>query len=152
MQEFEVVPHKGVGPIQFGMSREEVHLIFGKPQFAYDNREMFLDGFMVDFDAGGKVEFIELTKSSQFRAIFEGKCLHEIPAEEPVAYVSEFGVYDHSDHELGYSYTFLDLQLSLWRGTIADEDQAPDDPGGRFFEAVGAAEQGYFKPHALRTY
>lgn len=144
MQEFQILPHKGVGLIRLGMSRKEVHEIFREPQFSHNKREMFLDGFMVDFNQDEKVEFIELAKSQQFRAIFEGKCLHEIPADEAVAYVSRFGTYDQNDRELGYSYVFIDLQLSLWRGTVPEKDQPPDDPDGRFFEAVGIAEQGYF--------
>ncbi len=148
MQEFQILPHKGVGPIRLGMSRREVHEVFGEPQFSHNNREGFLDGFMVDFTQDEKVEFIELAKSQQFRAIFEDKCLHEILADEAVAHVSRFGTYDQNHWELGYSYLFVDLQLSLWRGTMPEEDQSPDDPDGRFFEAVGIAEQGYFKTTA----
>jgi len=144
MQEFQILPHEGIGPIKLGMSRKEVREIFGEPQFSQNNREGFLDGFMIDFNEAGKVEFIELARSQQFRAVFEGKCLHEIPADEAVAHVSGFAMYDQNDRELGYSYVFIDLQLSLWRGTMPDADQAPDDPDGRFFEAVGIAEQGYF--------
>jgi len=147
VQEFQIIPHKGVGPIEFWMSREEVQTIFGEPQFSHDNREMFLGGFIVHFNGYGKVEFIALGKSPQFRAIFEDKCLHEMLADEAVAYVSKFGEYDQNDHELGYSYIFLDLQLSLWRGVIPIEGQAPDDPDGRFFEAVGVAERGYYEPN-----
>ena len=101
---------------------------------------------MVDFNGEGRVEFIELAKSQQFRAIFEGECLHEIPADEAVRHVSKYGQYDRNDPEPGYSYVFLDLQLSLWRGTMPTADQAPDDPDGRYFEAVGIAVGGYFQP------
>lgn len=145
MREFQILPHKGVGPIKLGMTREEVHAIFGEPQFSHGLREQFLDGFMVDFSEENRVEFIELAKSQQFRAILEGKCLHEIPAHEVIRHVSKYGEYDRNDPELGYSYVFVDLQLSLWRGVIPTANQEPDDSVGRYFEAVGIAEDGYFQ-------
>ena len=100
---------------------------------------------MVDFNKEDQVEFIELAKSEEFRGVFEGKCLHDLPADEAVAFVSQFGTYDTNDRELGYSYIFTDLQLSLWRGTIAEPDQPEEDPDGRYFEAVGIAVDGYFR-------
>jgi len=146
MQEFQILPHKGVGPIKLGMTREEVHAIFGEPQFSHGGREMFMDGFMTDFNEQDRVEFIELAKSRQFRAVFKGECLHEIPADEAVRHVSKYGQYDQNQRDLGYSYLFPDLQLSLWRGTMPTTDQELDDLDGQYFEAVGIAESGYFQP------
>ncbi len=146
MRDFTIVPHHGVGPIRLGMTRSQVHEQFGKPEFVTrdGSREGFLGGFMVDFDQEDRVEFIELAKSENFRGVFEGKCLHELPADDAVAVVSRFGTYDETVRDLGYSYIFPDLQLSLWRGTIADPDQPDDDHQGRCFEAVGIAVDDYF--------
>ena len=146
MRKFTIVPHHGVGPIRLGMSRSQVHEQFGEPDFVIRDRtrEVYFSAFVVDFNKEDQVEFIELAKSEEFRGLFEGKCLHELPVDEAVAFVSQFGTYDTSDHELGYSYIFLDLQLSLWRGTIADPDQPEGDPDGRYFESVGIAVDGYF--------
>ena len=146
MIEYDVVPHKGVGPISLGMSRDEVHAEFGKPEFAsHDNREGFHKGFLVDYNAAGRVEFIELAKSQQFRALFNGVCLHELLADDAVAFVQRYGQYNENDPELGHSYCFLDLQLSLWRPTIPAAGQSLNDDDGRYFHAVGIAEAGYFK-------
>ncbi len=146
MRDFTIVPHQGVGPIQLGMTRSQVHEQLGEPEFVTRDRgrEAFLGGFMVDFDQEGHVEFIELAKSEKFRGVFEGKCLHDLPADDAVAFVSQFGTYDETARDLGYSYIFPDLQLSLWRGTIADPDQPDEDQQGRHFEAVGIAVDGYF--------
>ena len=145
MIEYEIVPHVGVEPIRFGMTREEVHAEFGLPEFtSRDNREEFMNGFMVDFNAGGAVEFIELAKSYQFRALFNNRCLHELLADEAVAFVRQYDHYKEDDPELGYSYLFLDLQLSLWRPTVPETAQPLDDPDGRYFYAVGLAKDGYF--------
>jgi hypothetical protein len=147
MLELTVIPHHGVGPIRLGMTRSEVHEQLGEPEHVSRDRsrEGFLSGFMVDFNLEDKAEFIELAKSNRFRALFEGKCLHELPADEAVAFVSRFGRYNEDGRTLGYQYIFLDLQLSLWRGTVADPEQPENDPDGRYFEAVGVAEDGYFQ-------
>jgi hypothetical protein len=144
MTTFEITPHVGVGPINLGMTREEVHFLLGDPQHAGGGREGFLRGFMVDFDDKGRVEFIELACSEMFKATFHGICLHEVPAKEALDFLCRFDKYDESDPELGHSYVFLDLQMSLWRGTRPAPDQHPDDPDGRYFEAVGIAVDGYF--------
>jgi hypothetical protein len=71
--------------------------------------------------------------------------LHEITADEAVSLVSRFDNYDATNRELGYSYIFLKLQMSLWRGTMPENDQDEDDPDGRFFAAIGIAVSGYFE-------
>ena len=146
MRDFEIIPLERVGPIMLGMARKDVHTVFGPPEHSHSGRECFLGGFMVDFDENGRVEFIELAKSTSFRAAFKGRCLHEISADEAVAHVTKYAQCDSNSHELGRRFIFLDLQLSLWRATLPDENQPADDPSGRYFEAVGIAKESYFLP------
>jgi hypothetical protein len=143
--DFDIEPHVGVGPIRFGMTRAEVRKVLGKPKSTNKERDGFLDGFYVDFDEAGSVEFIEMAKSQKFRGLFHGTCLHDLLADDAVALVSKFGKYDRNHPELGHSYIYVDLQMSLWRGVMPSPDQSTDDPDGMFFEAVGAAAAGYFK-------
>jgi hypothetical protein len=77
MEIFEIIPHVGIKPIKLGMKRDEVHEIFGMPEFASPDgtREGFFSGFMVDFNEDDIVEFIEIARSGQFKGIFKGKCL-----------------------------------------------------------------------------
>ena len=145
MQDFKIEPHVGIGPVRLGMTRDEVRAALGGPEYeGRDGREGFLSGFMVDFNENGVVEFIEIASSDRFRGVFHSKCLHEIAADEAVAHVSQFGEYDRSDPELGHSFTFLSLQMALWRSTVPSPEQAPDDPDGRRFESVSVGEDGYF--------
>ena len=144
MEEFDITPHRGVGPIRFGMSRAEVHERLGKPDHVDDAREWFLDGFAVDFDSIGVVEFIELAKSPRFKALFNGHCLHELDADDVVALVAGSAPFDEDAPELGYTYIFPKLQLTFWRPTVPDQGQPPDDPDGRHFHAVGLGREGYF--------
>ncbi len=145
MRKFEIKPHIGIGPIELGMDRDQVHSQLGTPDSAHGNRERFLNGFMVDFDGEGTVEFIELARSDLFQAEFDGLDLHRVLAETAIQHVSRFARYDEENPELRYTFIFPELQLSLWRGTIPEPDQPPDDPDGRHFEAVGVAVDSYFE-------
>ena len=145
MIEFAIEPLIGIGPIRLGSSRAEVHAIFGDPvKHPSDTREMYLDGFFVEYDETGRVEFIELARSDQYRATFLGIALHDVPAEHAIALVSNLDPRNSDDPKPGHSYTFLRLQLSLWRGTVPELGQSADNPDGRYFEAVAVARVGYF--------
>ncbi len=147
MIDFAITPHVGVGPVRLGSTRAEVHALLGPPAAPpRDNREMYFDGFFIDYDSTERVEFIELARSAQFRGLLHGTCLHEVAAAQAVAFVSRFDSYDSHDPELGYSYTFLGLQLSLWRGAVPDPNRPDLDPTAYRFEAVGLAISGYFTP------
>ena len=139
--QFEIKPLIGVGPVRFNMTRDEVHSVLGEPESKHGNRECFLSGLMVDFDEIGKVEFIELARSTKFIASFHDKDLHSLLAEDAVAWVSTFGTLKTDIPEAGYSFVFPDMQISLWRGVLPEDE---NDDQGRYFEAVGAAREGYF--------
>jgi len=145
-EDLAIVPHQGVGPVRFGMAREDVQRELGPPRGPeVRGGHCFWEGLFVHFDANGRVEFIELANNARFRALFDGVCLHEVPAEEAIRVVARHGSYDENDPELGYTYVFPELQLSLWRPTRPEPGQAPDDIGGRYFAAVGIGAAGYFK-------
>ncbi len=146
MQIFDIIPKTGVGPVNIGMSRVDVRDRLGLPVDIFRDREWHFDfGMAINYDATGRVEFIELANSKEFRALFFGKCLHEVGADEAVIFLESFARHDLSNPELGYSYVFPDLQISLWRSVIPEESQALDDLTGRYFEAVGVAGHGYFQ-------
>jgi hypothetical protein len=134
MKEFEITPLEGVGPIRFGMTLADVHAALGPPESVNDAREWFMDGFAVDFDSNGTVEFLEFASSDQFHILFHGQCIHELAADDAVALVTQHADFDADDPELGYTYMFPKLQLSLWR-------PATEEPR---FHAVGVGRDGYF--------
>jgi len=144
MKTFDIKPKIGVGPILIGMTREEVRQHLGPPDGDDDEREWYLDDMAIDFDSSGKVKFIELAESENYKARLNGKCLHDLEADEAVAHVQAIAPYNQNDPELGYTYLFPDLQLSLWRPVIPDNEQDPNDPTGRRFESVGVGGDGYF--------
>ena len=145
MKKFAIEPLVGVGPIKFGMTRKEVRKHIGKPDGKIDeDREWYLDGIAIDFDGDGRVAFIEIAESDSYQVLFNGKCLHTMKADAAVRHLEKSAPYDPENPELGYSYIFPSLEISLWRQAIPDEDQEKDDPTGRTFEAVGVGPSGYF--------
>jgi hypothetical protein len=109
MRTFEIKPHIGVGPIELGMPRDQVHTALGTPDSVHGCREHFLGGFMVDYEDQGTVEFIELGRSDLFQAVFDGVDLHRIPAESAIQHVSRHAAYDQKNSEEGYSFIYPDL-------------------------------------------
>lgn len=144
MRTLEIRPKEGVGPIRFGMTRAEVREHLGQPGGDDAEREWYLKDMAIDFDTSGRVEFIEIAESENFRATFNGRCLLDLQADDAVAHLTAFAPYGEHDPELSYTYVFPDLQVSLWRAVVPDGDQDRDDPTGRRFEAVGVGRDGYF--------
>jgi hypothetical protein len=138
---FTITPLASIGPIKFGMKRQDVHAVLGAPSAAHSNREYFLDGLMVSFDADDCVEFVELARSEKFVATYRGVNLHELPADDAVNFICQDAAFDKDDPELGYSYVFPALQFSLWRGTLPESF---NDEDGVRFETIGLGKSGYF--------
>ncbi|MFH5802962.1 hypothetical protein [Alienimonas sp. DA493] len=146
MKTLEIKPRIGVGPIRFGMTRDALRKHLGEPDADDAAREWYLEDMAIDFDPSGSVVFVELARSENYKAMLNGKCLHELDADQAVAHLQAIAPYDENDPELGYAYRFPELQMSLWRPAIPDGEQAPDDPTGRCFESVGVGGEGYFNP------
>ena len=141
MRHFEIEPNVGVGPIKLGMPKSEVKKVLGEPEFEGDGRAAYFSGFMIDFDDSNHVEFVEVARSALIKVSYKGVILHDILASEAVEYLSNFDSYDINDPELGYSYVFKALQISLWRGGAPENEF---DEEGRYFESVGVATKNYF--------
>lgn len=147
---YEAIPHGGIGPVKLGMTRTEVHRVMPGPREAFlkgpdagHETDAFHDsGFQV-FYAGNPpvVEFIELSRDSGFRALYGGLDVFATPADRVVAQVSADAPFDPAHFDLGYSYIFPDLDLSLWRPTLPE---SPEDAEGREFSTIGIGVAGYF--------
>ncbi|GKX28767.1 hypothetical protein SH1V18_12470 [Vallitalea longa] len=141
MQILKVVPGKSIGEIEIGMDRQEVYRIIGTPK-KQESIE-WIDEYHIEY-ANDKVIFIEVPDS--FRdthfVLFEGVDLFRTEAKLLVKYISEYGKYDETDCELGYSYSFKELGIGLWRPVIFEYDML-DDP--EFQELDPEIQQDEFK-------
>src|SRR5215475_917071 len=126
---YEVIPLEGIGPILLGMSRAESRSAMGiqpdtfrkgvdSPTLtdAYDNQ-----GFHVYFDDDERVEYIEIFPS-RMSAVYKGVPVFQTKADELVAIITKDSHYDNDDPELGFSYVFPELELSLWRPIIPESE------------------------------
>ncbi len=145
--QFIIKPHRGIGPIAFGMSREEVVAAMsgiggGLPvSRSKDTDCFFRNAFQVSFGDAGRADFIEVTSALSVEVVFNGIDIFDIPADELLALIQE---YDEPDHELSRppdSYIFSDLILTLW-----GQDKQYDHKGGQrrpMFAAVGVGAASY---------
>jgi hypothetical protein len=153
---YEVVPHVGIGPVRLGMSRDEVRRImpgpadsFLKGPYAKIETDGFLEcAFQVYYHTNtATVEYVMLARHGGFVAVYRGMNVFDTKAEYLVAHISRNAQYDRTDPELGYSYIFPELDLSLWRPTMPE---SPDDTEGREFMTIGVGVTGYYRGSAAQ--
>jgi hypothetical protein len=144
--DLDIRPHHGVGPLRLEMSRLEcraasggTHSEFSKTVDAERTTDELFGAVHVYYDDQDRVEYIEIARSADVRATFDGTPLLELAPAEAVAKVAAHAPFDEDDPELGCSYVFKALDLSLWR-PVDDEDE----PEGRTFMAVGIGRRGYY--------
>jgi hypothetical protein len=148
MIRYDVLPLVGIGPVHLGMSRAQSRRAMGpEPPEPYKKfpDQAFTDAyydnsFQVFFDDRDVVEYIELSPSEFFGAFYKGVDVHRTKAAEMVTVISKDAPFDPDIRDLGYSYIFPGLELSLWRPTV------PEDGEGEWqcFATVGVGRKGYY--------
>jgi len=146
MTDWELRPHEGVGPLELGMTRDDCRAAFEGRFEEYvkgpsDDRttDIFAGAVHVYYDEQDRAEYIEISRGSGVSPTFGGVALLDVEPATAVAAVERAGPYDPDDPELGYSYTFTTLDLSLWR-PVTDESE----PEGRTFATVGIGVHDYY--------
>ena len=147
--QFTLQPHRGIGPISFGMNRNEVAMVMGGvgggrpvPRSVGEETDCYFDNFFqVSFEDAGRADFIEVSSGLAATVLFDGQDVFDLPADELLALI---GRHDRPDPELSEppdSYIFPDLILSLW-----GRDEQYDHKGGGqrpVFAAVGLGAPSY---------
>ena len=153
MIELPIEPHQGIGPAELGVTRAESRTAVGiAPHSIYKTpggrlvHSYYSGTLQVFFDHTDRVEFIELSNANGTHALYRARDIFSMPADDAVAWVGQDAPYDLNDPELGYSYTFRSLELTLWRPTLPDEAYEGEDDlaAGRVFATVGIGIRGYF--------
>ena len=148
MTNYSVQPFVGVGPVRLGMSRSEVRSRFTEAPKTFRKgsstgpaTDAFHNGaFQVFYDGQtDTAEYIELSRDADFHALYREVNVFATPADEVAAFVSRDASYDESEREFPYSYIFRQLQLSLWRPVLPEDDES-----GRFFSTIGVGRKGYY--------
>lgn len=143
MKTFEVLPLSGIDDVRLGASREETLSVLGQPEATFlktptskhKTDAWFQSGFQVFYEGDTPtVCYIELSRDSGFNAMLFGLPVFSTQALLLVSEIERHATLDHDDPELGCSFVFPMLELSLWR---------PDDEEG-YFSTVGVGVPGYY--------
>ncbi|MEZ4687110.1 MAG: hypothetical protein R3B47_13895 [Bacteroidia bacterium] len=145
MKVYEVEPLRGIGAIRLGMARTEVRTAMSETPDVSGSRnhvDNFHDGgLQVFYDLDDKVEFIEMLRGAGLSAITQGIDVFAHTAKDVLKIITKISEYNQDDLEVGYSYVFPDLELSLWRPNIPKSDLEED---GKYFSTIGIGVQGYY--------
>ena len=145
--QFVIEPHKGIGPISFGMSREEVTAIMARngggipKQRGRETDCFFLNAFQVSYDDAGRADFIEVASGLSAVVLFAGCDVFDMSADELLALIQKQAEPDSELSRPPHEFTFSDLILTLW-----EQDTQYDYKGGhlrRVFAAVGVGAPSY---------
>lgn len=143
-------PHRGVGPVSFGMTRAEVRRALGHaPRAKGPRTDCYFGGsFQVSFGDDG-VEFVEVASSIEETVLFDGVDVFDTPADRLLAALSRRDTADPRLSRPPSQYLFPGLVLTLW-GRSAQYDHR----GGRtrpVFAAVGLGSADYLAAVRART-
>ncbi|HTO81229.1 MAG TPA: hypothetical protein VMQ73_03295 [Methylomirabilota bacterium] len=145
---YNIHPGIGIGPVRLGWSPAEVRTAMGSAPHRFmktatsEHPTDAWDAFHVYYRGSPPtVDFIELGKSTEFRVRYNGIDIFGTQASDLIALLSAETPYDPHDRELGYTYVFRAIGLSLWRPFMPESET---DPDGQFFEAVSLGVAGYF--------
>jgi hypothetical protein len=145
-KEFLLDPLNGVGPVRLGMSRKAVLAAFGPPSASfyktpnsrYPTDAWYGSDFQVFYE-GEKptVAFIELSNGANLEAVLFGLPVFTTSVPALISEIGRRAELDRADPELGYSYTFPNLELAFWRPDNDDEETP-------YFATVGLGRAGYY--------
>jgi hypothetical protein len=126
---FVIEPHQGVGPIRFGMHKEEVSRAFTYvyssfykgPDSKVRSDHCEVVGLIIHYDSGSRVNFIEVHKARYATVTLElfGQDITGISVRGLFRLLKGRGVKAEKTH---YGYDFPELLLSTFNHDLRSED------------------------------
>jgi hypothetical protein len=128
---FLIEPHKGVGPIRFGMHKDEVSHAFtyvytsffkgAESKVRVDHCEVV--GLIIHYDDASRVNYIEVHKARYATVTLElfGQDITEISVRGLVALLGARGVKAEKTH---YGYDFPELGMNTYNDDLQTEEDA----------------------------
>jgi hypothetical protein len=123
---FDVIPHKSIGPIELGMTRQRIRELLGEPsavQAAHekwgiqfpDKDYFYNNAFQVSYDADLIADFIEAAADSAYSVTFDGIPVHDSEPTVVVDAISKHASVDQNEREYPLNLWFPDINLNLYR-------------------------------------
>ena len=139
---YVVEPHRGVGPVRFGMSRAEVRTAMPAVPTAFGrgSGETPVDAWhdfvlQVFYDDDDRVEYIEIERDESLQPVLYGEAVLKLSVDRALAHVCRHGDDQPDDDELPYAYVFPALDLALWLPHAGEQDAG-------CFASLGVARRG----------
>ena len=108
--------------VSFGDSRARVEEIFGAPSAVNNSCYYFEKQLRFDFDAGGKLEFIECGgPDGVLKPQIYGASVFETDAQKLLDLLERENAGDVDDSEAGYCYAFLNISVGIYRETTPED-------------------------------
>ncbi|MDP4099143.1 hypothetical protein OIN60_20700 [Paenibacillus sp. P96] len=117
MKILDIIPGKSIGKVELGMNRADAERL--SDDVWYKN----------EYDEDGLVNYIQIgygTKD-EYNCQYNGIDLFNTKADDLVALLDKISPYDRSHSELGYTYAFPELGLTLWRSSIFTEEMRNEE-------------------------
>lgn len=113
-----LIENQKLGQVHLGMTREEVYKEL-KQEGDPAAKEEWLGDYHLEYRKG-KVVFIERPNpfSADTIVLFKDVDVFKTEASLLIKYISDFGAYDDTDSEIGYSYRFPTLGIGFWRSSL----------------------------------
>jgi hypothetical protein len=158
MEILEIKPKEGIGLIKLGMERAEVYRLLNKAG-SLNAAVEWVGDYHIEYK-NNKVVFIEIPNpmvDTTF-VLFNGVDVFKTEANLLVRFISDYGSYDKSEWEMGYSCKFPSLGIGLWRPSVftyeminetsfkeMDEEIQRDEIKYLYFEAVCVYISDYYE-------
>lgn len=123
-----LIPHRAIGPVELGMSRETVRATLaaaGCPlDFARTSQDFFRPGIQIEYETDGTVSFIGVAPDENIVLSYQGRDLFDMAAAQSFRLIASAETRDeHAFNDAGY--LFPDQIVSLW-----EADSQYDRKGG----------------------
>jgi hypothetical protein len=144
---FTIKPHRGIGPVSFGMSRVGVAKAIadcggGNPVKRNTETDCFFENaFQVSFGDNGKADFIEVCSGIAAEISFDDRDVFDLHADDLLRLIRLHEPEDLELSEPEESYIFSGLIMTFW-----GRDEQYDHKGGErrpVFAAVGVGAPSY---------
>ncbi|SFK44508.1 hypothetical protein [Brevibacillus centrosporus] len=128
MEKLYIEPGVGIGPVKLGMSKKEVEECIrdcSEKFLKQYNNSLYIERlFKLEYDSEDNVNFIEIDAigSSDFDCLFNEINVFKTQAEELVEEIDKISKYDREQWDLGFTYHFPELGLTLWRPVMRKAD------------------------------